>query len=478
MAEGEYPLTVFGISGIDTATTKVRLSVVSNEFSNLALHSPVFGTVGESLFPLLRWNGVPDADTYELQLATSPSFETATLIKAITGLKVDTLQWNVALDEGSVYYWRIRPVNTCGAGPWTEPFVFATVSKTCIPAVANDLPKVIPSNGTPTVESKIPVSNGGTISELRITNVEGNHTFFRDLTATLVGPSGTQVVLFDKKCASYSGNFKLGFSDSAPTAFGCPPPQNGNLYRPQEALSLFNGQNANGNWILRVKDNNISSGGDLTGFAIEFCTQVTLNPPLLVNNNLLEMATGSNAALSTALLKAEDANTPAAQLVYTLVTTPKYGHIERAWSGALQPGQQFTQTDIDNGLIRYFNYGFPTPEDRFHFSVTDGDGGLAAGVFHIRPFPVSTETPAHALAFSLAPNPATETIRLTFSQALDTDAQVFLLNAAGQLMQHQTMAAGTAVLEVELDNIPAGVYLISVQSGNGRQQRKLVKGGR
>lgn len=475
-AEGEYPVAIYGTAGGDTALAFIRLILVSNDFSALTPTAPANGGSGVSPFPVLHWNGVPDADRYELQLATSPVFDAGSIVQAYTNLTKDSLQWTVALDEGRVYYWRIRPANECGAGAWADPFVFVTASKTCLPATATGLPINITANGTPTIESKITVAANGPISELKIKNFEGNHQFFKDLEVHLVSPTGTEVLLFKNKCASYSGGFKLGFDDAAPQAFGCPPPQNSNYYRAEGQLGAFTGENAAGDWTLRVKDNQISGGGQLKGFALEFCSTVALNPPLIIRNNLLQIAPGNNTVVTADLLKAEDANTPAPQLVFTLVTAPEFGQLQRNWAGEMQVGEQFTQADLDNGAIRYFDYGTPNAGDRFHFSVTDGEGGLAADVFHIQQFPSGTNEPGKALSFMLAPNPATETLRLTLNEGLDSEAQVLLFNLSGQLMRSRTLPAGSLAMVLDVADLPEGVYLVTLQSGNGMGVRKVVKG--
>lgn len=478
IAEGEYPVTIYGVAGGDTAVAYIRLTLVSNDFSALALTAPGNGQSGVSRFPMLYWNGVPDADYYDLHLATSPVFDSASIVRSYTNLQKDSLQWNVSLEEGRVYYWRVKPANECVAGSWTEPFVFVTASKTCLPAVASDLPKNISANGTPTVESTINVNQNGPISELKVSNLEGNHQFFRDLEVSLLSPAGTEVSLFKNKCASYSGGFKLGFDDVAPQAFGCPPPQNGNYYRPEGQLGTFAGQNAAGAWTLRVKDTQVSSGGQLKGFALEFCSTVALNPPLIVKNQLLQIAPGNNAAVGADLLKTEDANTPAAQLIYTLVTAPKFGQLQRNWAGEMLVGDQFSQADLDNGAIRYFDYGIPNAGDNFRFSVTDGEGGLAADVFHIRQFPSGTDEPGNALSFMLAPNPAAETARLTLSEGLNSEAQVMLFNLAGQLMQSQTLPAGATDLRIGMEDLPEGVYMVLLRGEHAMGLRKIVKGGK
>lgn len=475
LAEGVLPITVYGISGGDTARTMINLTLVSNDFSALALSTPADGASGVSRWPLLRWTGVPDANRYEMELATSPAFDTASLVKTYTKISADTLQWTQGLSEGQVYYWRIRPANKCGLGEWTRPFAFATASKSCTSKAASDLPKPISANGTPTVESSIAIPTNSPISELKVKNFQGNHQFFKDLEVSLLGPSGTEVLLFKNKCGSYSGNFKLGFDDNAPQAFGCPPPQNGNSYRPEGQLSAFTGQNSGGVWTLRVKDTQISAGGQLQGFELEFCSTEALNPPLIVQNQPLPILPGHNAQITANLLKAEDADTPDPQLVFTLVAAPQFGELQRNWGGPLQPGDQFTQADLNNGVLRYFDYGISNSGDWFHFAVTDGDGGLASGVFSIQQAPTSAEEPVNALAFSLAPNPARATLQLSVSAPLSSDAHIRLLGLMGQLLRSWTLPAGSSTIHLPISDLPKGIYVLTLQNGKSAGVKRVSK---
>lgn len=475
LSEGEYSMTILAVSNGDTATATLRLTLVSNDFSSVKNLLPADGSVGVSRWPLLRWNGAADANSYDVELATNPAFEPATIFKSYTGLKVDSLQWNLALDEGRVYYWRIRPVNSCGASTWTEPFVFSTAAKTCLALESTDVPKPITANGTPTVESKIKVFAGGPISELKVKNFEGNHQFFKDLSASIISPGGKEVFLFENKCGSYSGNFRLGFEDAAPNAFGCPPPQNGNPYRPEGKLSDFQGEDAAGDWILRVKDKTTSSGGQINGFAIEFCSDIALNPPVLINNNALQLAPGSNAPISTDLLLAEDADTGPGSLIFTLMSTPVHGELQRAWAGALKVGDQFSQADIDNGAIRYFDYGTGSLADQFRFSVSDGEGGLLADTFRIAPFALGTDAADATLDFFLAPNPTSGQVFLQLTKPLPSNARIGLTNLAGQQLRSWKWDAGTQADALDLSGLANGIYLISVQSGNAVSIKKIVK---
>ena len=60
---------------------------------------------------MLYWNGVGDANTYDVQIATSPSFDAASLVATQTNTSVDTFKTTIVLEKGTVYYWRVRPFN-------------------------------------------------------------------------------------------------------------------------------------------------------------------------------------------------------------------------------------------------------------------------------------------------------------------------------------------------------------------------------
>jgi subtilisin-like proprotein convertase family protein len=472
--EGPFELALTATADSTSKTSVISFNVIQNDFSALALQLPADGAQSVDIGPWLHWNPAADADFYEIEVASSPSFDAASILASKTGVVIDSFKIPVLLAEGLVCYWRVRPVNGCGAGDWTEPFVFVTKVQNCALLAATDLPKNISSNGTPTIESKITApASGAIISDVNVTQVAGDHAFMSDLEVRLISPAGTDILLFKNKCSGYGGLFDIGFDDSANGSFSCPPPQNGTVAKPTQLLNAFNGENAGGEWILRVKDNTIGSGGKISGFELEFCSSVALNAPFLVNNNTLQVAPGTNAVIGENLLKVDDPNNSAGQIVFTLITAPKYGEL-RNNGGTLQPGSQFTQNDINNSLLRYYDYGVNTGGDDFKFSATDGEGGLVSGTFNIQPFPVNTKEPHGNLAFDLAPNPASESVSLFVSQPFDSDSRVRLFNVAGQMLHSWTLPSGATMLRLDVAGLPRGVYAVSVENEKSRGVRKVI----
>ncbi len=474
--EGIYTFNVEATAaGSPTLVRPVTLTLVSNDFSALALQSPADGATNLALVQTLHWNASPDANTYDVQFSNSPSF--ATILASKTDAPIDSFKIPFLLEKGKAYYWRVRPRNECGIHDWTEPHFFATYPESCKVYTSNDLPKNITSNGTPTIESKITVNGGGTISDINIRQIKGYHEFFKDVEAHLISPQGTDVTLFKDKCGNFNGFFNFGLDDDAPGAFPCPPANNAQFYRPQNPLAPFYGQDNTGTWTFRVKDNVIGGGGTFEIFSLEFCATVAIDPPFLVNNNALVLTAGTNQLITPDLLLAEDGNNTHDQLIYTLVTVPQNGFLERSGFGALHSGDQFRQANIDAGNIRFFDYGSSAKEDGFRFTVTDGEGGfLGTPKFIIQPQGVGTHEISgnQALTFNLFPNPAGDFVWLTVDRQAQTTMLVSVFNAAGQMVKTTTLLPGAERLQINTAGLPKGMYAVRLQSESGTGVKKLV----
>ncbi|MBP6827632.1 MAG: proprotein convertase P-domain-containing protein, partial [Saprospiraceae bacterium] len=258
--EGVYTFNLEATAGGNPPLIRpITLTLVSNDFSGLVLLTPADGATDLGLTQTLHWKSVPDANTYDVEFSKSPSFNT--ILASKTDTPLDSLKLSFLLEKGTAYYWRVRPRNECGIREWQETSFFSTYAENCQVYTANDLPKNMTSNGTPTIESKITLNAGGTISDINIRQIKGYHEFFKDLEAHLISPQGTDVLLFKEKCGNFNGFFNFGMDDDAPGAFPCPPANNAQFYRPQNPLSPFYGHNNAGPWTLRIKDNVIGGGG-------------------------------------------------------------------------------------------------------------------------------------------------------------------------------------------------------------------------
>ena len=87
------------------------------------------------------------------------------------------------------------------------------------------------------------------------------------------------------------------------------------------------------------------------------------------------------------------------------------------------------------------------------------------------------EPSAPAEGFTMFPNPANETMTLDIpSDQDDLAVSVSILDMSGKLMQQQqsTLAKGDNQLSIDLNQVPAGVFMVQVRKGDRQHIRKLV----
>ena len=87
------------------------------------LSSPADGAPGENLPVSLAWGTVAGATRYELQVDNHALFSLPEVDQ--TGI-TNTTYLAAGLEEGTLYYWRVRAVNGAGVGPWSSPWRFTS----------------------------------------------------------------------------------------------------------------------------------------------------------------------------------------------------------------------------------------------------------------------------------------------------------------------------------------------------------------
>jgi len=103
------------------------------------LVAPVNGATGTSVTPLLDWNDVSGAATYNVQVSTNSGFTTTVLNQ--TG--VTTSQLAVAsgiLSNNVLYYWRVAAVNPGGVSAWSSVWNFRP-ALTGVNSLSGEIPK-------------------------------------------------------------------------------------------------------------------------------------------------------------------------------------------------------------------------------------------------------------------------------------------------------------------------------------------------
>jgi subtilisin-like proprotein convertase family protein len=115
----------------------------------------------------------------------------------------------------------------------------------------------------------------GTIQDVDFAGLDITHGWIGDLRVTLRSPAGTQTRLVDQICngGPYINFTNITLDDNASQGIGsvCPPAAGG-TYRPSEPLSIFNGQDPNGDWSFYIEDLQSGYAGTLNSYTLRVTT--------------------------------------------------------------------------------------------------------------------------------------------------------------------------------------------------------------
>ena len=151
--------------------------------------------------------------------------------------------------------------------PGEPPLPNFAVSGTHAYAQSNATALPIPARGA--VSSIINVPDAGTVVSL-VVLVNITHPFVSDLTLTLTAPDGTTVLLAQGVGGGGDNFTTTRFGDAGATSITTGTAPFTGTFRPQQALSLFNGINIQGTWSLTINDVKDFDAGQLVNWSLEF----------------------------------------------------------------------------------------------------------------------------------------------------------------------------------------------------------------
>jgi hypothetical protein len=115
------------IGGVSSWSTAWSFKTIISQPQSPALAFPNNGITEVSLQPVLQWNQVDYAETYNLQLSLN-EFDWSNLLINESSLNGTTFQINTFLSVNKTYYWRVRAINIGGIGNWSQIWKFSTYS--------------------------------------------------------------------------------------------------------------------------------------------------------------------------------------------------------------------------------------------------------------------------------------------------------------------------------------------------------------
>ena len=466
---GTFPFQVMAyVPGVDTIFQDLVYETQSTNFSDVSTLEPSNGIEGISELPFYTWTEGLAADNYVIEISSDPSFLPNSIVETavVTG---GSYQGNTQLDIGGIYFWRIQPQNECQAGDWSAINAFAIKSLSCSISTSTDGPVTIPSNGLPTIESVINIPADGLISDLNIIDIKGNHSAFKDIDMSLVGPDGTSVKLFTSIICQAT-LFDFGMDDEAPTVIGTDCPVNTGLsYRLENnLLSTFDNTSSLGDWKLQVEVvNTAGNGGKLNEWSLQICSEANLSPPALITNETMPLPPAFTRPIDQDFLLTEDPNNGPEEITYTIVTLPQNGKLLFI-NDELEVGDKFTQNSSSAGNILYTHDGGASTVDSFTFVVDDSEGGLiATPQFNIVIDPdvmIATEDILDQNEISIFPNPANDLINIGFTKPVNEEIIVRIFSVQGKLLAERMVKNSQDLIQMETSRFANGIYFVQVRT--------------
>ena len=274
-------------SGATTKTAPFYLEVFSPNFGTQTLTSPVnLATTINPLSSTLTWTANAAATTYDVQVATDIAF--TNIIRTAT---VTSNSYTVTgLSDSSNYFWRVIPKNPSCIGSYSGGNKFTTGQILCDTFVSTNVPITIPTvaNTTPFI-STLNVPSTNVISDVNVT-VNISHTWVKDMTISLISPTGTEIQLVASPCTnSARANITATFDDSGNSLVCATNPAISGTVIPFQSLTGFNGQTMNGTWQLKVLDPYNVDGGAINSWSLNLCNlqQATMG---IADNTLANFA--------------------------------------------------------------------------------------------------------------------------------------------------------------------------------------------
>ena len=271
---GNYNLGIVGNNGLETETRYKNLRIFSSTFTPIVASSPANNAVGVATTVNLVWNTQANAESYRLQIATSPNF--ASTIVDIPNIIGNSYIVSNLLQETN-YYWRVSTSNRCG----TEVLSNASVNnfQTGVLSCGNEFSATDFSNATIASTSNssasvpILVTGGLTIGDLNV-SLNISHTYIQDFKVKLTGPAsiGSPVItLLDQPCGDNDDINCIMDDSGIPVACGSTVPALTGSIIPSESLTALNGLIADGTWTLTVDDPFNGDGGTINSVKLLIC---------------------------------------------------------------------------------------------------------------------------------------------------------------------------------------------------------------
>jgi len=220
------------------------------------------------------------ADDVAYTLTVSPAYVSGTTATVeIGGGALPVGRYRLTVTSGGLISQSGTPLDGDGDGTGGDDYVthFQVLPADWYPS--DDVPQPITDRST--VTSTLIVTESFPIADLDV-KIDVTHSYDADLDVYLIAPDGTRIELFTDVGGSGDDFTTTVLDDEADTAITDGESPFAGRFRPEEALSLLDGLDAQGTWTLEVTDDNTLDPGTLNAWGI-IVEREGLAPPQIVS---------------------------------------------------------------------------------------------------------------------------------------------------------------------------------------------------
>lgn len=418
--------------------------------TNVATSSPTLNGA------TINWTENGSATAWDLEIQPVGTGQTG--IPTVTGISSKPYTWTGGMGGTGYQVW-VR--SSCGGSTsgWSSAGSFFTLINNDAPTCFSfALPPTGNSNTIPIVVSGAPGNSLGTDVFLDKVEVTIQHTWVDELDIYLQTPSGVEVELstdngsyeFDYGNPSACPSQTTTFTMSAPTSITAGLAPFIGSYTPEGDFASFNGANPNGNWTLRIFDDDVWGAGSLNFVKLTFAT-----------------------ALPVSLVKFVATPTEAKHVQLDWVTESEQNSewfaVERSADGAnfVEIGRLPAAGNATEERRYSFLDEHPLPGTSYYrLRQMDFDGK-----FEFSPIR-SADIGAHGAGnWKVYPNPSHGSF---FVETLGNEGIITLISLDGKQVLAQEISPENNTTTVDTAKLPPGLYWLRLRTLNDTFTQKIV----
>ena len=456
LAAGTYSFNIGTTSAAGAKSLAFTLKIYTLGAAAPTLSTPTNAATIVARSPTFTWVSNINAIDYSLQVASDAGF--SNVVVTANNIANTTYTTTTLLAGNTVYYWRMKTNNACGASSYGAANNFTTDPTACALVPSANVPVTISATNTPTVFSTINVTASGIISDLNVKNIVGTHTYIGDLRVSIKSPSSPNYVLLWSGLCGSDDNFNISFDDESPNAYTsivCPI-IGGLTYQPSTALTGFDGQTMTGSWTIKIEDLADGDGGALTGWQTEACALNLVLPVTLVDFRVLPQKNNIALSWETAVEKdnkgfeiqrSDDFNSGFRTIGFIAAQTSK----------SENKHYQYADNEVVVEKTYYYRLRQLDNDGRENFSEIKAANLKKEGIWDV----------------AISPNPVSDFFRLSIFSKNKENKQIEIVSIDGKIIKRFETTENE--MNIEVESLEQGIYCVKIISEGEQFVKKFFK---